>query len=103
MELYYRLGEAMTVEEVDELYAEIKDRFGPAPEPVIWLYHLTRLRVFAAAHQFTLLKFQTLTLLVERQLGKKVEQQTLLLPKKLQTPAETEQYVVKQLKEKFNL
>lgn len=98
MELYHRLGEANTPQEIDELLAEMKDRFGEPPLPVIWLYHLSRIRVFASANQFTLLKFSTLSLYTERQLGKELKKQTLLVPKKLQTPAELEKYVITELK-----
>ena len=52
MELYYRLGEASQYSEIEDLMAELKDRFGEPPDPVVWLYHLTRIRVFAAAQPF---------------------------------------------------
>ncbi|HSW86626.1 MAG TPA: transcription-repair coupling factor, partial [Rhabdochlamydiaceae bacterium] len=54
LELYHRLGDTSTSAEVDAILEEMKDRFGDPPEQVIWLYHLTRLRVFAAMHHFTL-------------------------------------------------
>ncbi len=41
------LGEASLFSEIDEILIELKDRFGPPPPPVIWLYHLTRIRAFA--------------------------------------------------------
>lgn len=97
MEFYYRLGEATTNAEIDELLTEMTDRFGPPPEPVIWLYHLTRIRAFAAAHHYSLLKFSNLSFLAEKQLGKEVQKQTFLLPKKLQSPKELEEYVIQQL------
>lgn len=97
MELYHRLGEASSAKEIDELLVEMKDRFGPPPPPVIWLYHLSRIRAFASAHHFTLLKFSNLSLYTERQLGKEIQKKSLLLPKKVQTPAELEKYVVKEL------
>jgi transcription-repair coupling factor (superfamily II helicase) len=53
MEVYQRLGESMSWEEVDDLWNEIKDRFGSPPEEALWLYHLTRVRVFAASHGVT--------------------------------------------------
>ncbi len=94
MELYYRLGEAASLKEVDEILEELKDRFGPPPPPVIWLYHLTRIRVLASAAQFTLLKFQDLSLVTEQQTGKELKRRTLLLPKKFQSPEELEKYVI---------
>lgn len=102
MEIYHRLGEAASFQEVDELLAEMKDRFGTPPEPVIWLYHLTRIRVFATAHHFTLLKFSNLTLFAEQQKGKLIDKQTILLPKKVQSPKELEEYVIQKLSQCFS-
>lgn len=101
MELYHRLGEATTPSDVDALLAEMTDRFGPPPPPVITLYHLTRIRTFAAANHFSLLKFNNVSLLAEQQLGKTTKQQTILLPKKVQTPKELETYVLAQLAKHF--
>jgi len=97
MELYYRLGEAMTLADIEELLEELKDRFGPPPEPVLWLYHLTRIRVLASAEHITLLKFQNVSLLAEKTIGNQTEQHTFLMIKKISTPAELEAYVVKAL------
>jgi transcription-repair coupling factor (superfamily II helicase) len=95
MELYYRLGEASSFAEIDEILEEMKDRFGDPPEPVLWLYHLTRIRILAVAHHISLLKFQNLSLLVERLIAKKTEQHTFLMPKKFISPDEMEAYVTK--------
>ncbi len=97
MELYHRLGEAANFAEVDELFAEMKDRFGTPPDPVIWLYHLTRIRAFAAANHFSLLKFSDLSFIAEQQMGKQVNRQTIPLSKKIQKPKELEEYVISQL------
>ena len=70
MEIYQRLGEALSWEEVDMLWEEIQDRFGPAPEPGLWLYHLTRLRVYAASQGYTLIKQEKLSLTIEKHKGK---------------------------------
>ena len=102
MEMYHRLGEASAVKEIDDLLAELKDRFGPPPPPVIWLYHLSRIRVFAAAHHFSLLKFENLSLFVEQQKGKLIEKKTILLPKRIQTPQDLESYVITALQSQFD-
>jgi transcription-repair coupling factor (superfamily II helicase) len=102
MELYYRLGEASDYAEIDELLSEMKDRFGDPPESVMWLYHLTRIRVFAAANHFSMLKFQNLSLLADQLFGKKTEQHTMLLPKKFATPSDLEKYVIEQLQAHFS-
>jgi transcription-repair coupling factor (superfamily II helicase) len=93
MELYYRLGEASTKEEIDELFDELKDRFGPPPEPVLWLYHLTLIRAKASEHKFTLVKFGNLTVTLE----KPNAQYTLQLPKKVQTLELLSSYVIAEL------
>jgi transcription-repair coupling factor (superfamily II helicase) len=103
MELYHRLGEASSFAEVDELLDETKDRFGAPPEPVLWLYHLTRLRIFATLHHFTLLKFQNVTLFAEQTIGKNVTQHTILMPKKFAEPIDMEHIVFHKLTEVFLL
>lgn len=101
MELYYRFGEASTYEEVDDLLAEMCDRFGEPELAVLWLYHITRIKAFATANHFLLLKFGNLSLLAEQQLGKHLEKKNILLPKKIQLPKELEKYVIEQLKKNF--
>ena len=90
-----REGRSVKFAEIDELLDEIKDRFGAPPEPVLWLYHLTRIRVLASAYHFSLLKFQNLSLVTEQIIDKKAEQHTFLMPKKFVSPAELESYVTK--------
>ena len=70
LEIYHRLGETTTLEEVDNLFEELKDRFGKPPLPAVWLYHLTRIRTLAAQRRFIFLKFNTHTLDTERQTPK---------------------------------
>jgi transcription-repair coupling factor (superfamily II helicase) len=101
MELYYRLGEASTYPELDDLLKEMEDRFGEPPVEVLWLYHLARVRAFASINHFSLLKFGNLSLLAEQQKGKVLEKKNLLLPKKAQNPKELEAHVISQLKKNF--
>jgi transcription-repair coupling factor (superfamily II helicase) len=70
MEIYQRFGEAISWEEIDAIKAEIVDRYGPLPEPALWLYHLTRLRIYASLQQFNLIKFDKMSLTTEQQKGK---------------------------------
>lgn len=79
MEIYQRLGEASSLEEVDAIYSEMKDRFGAPPLPVQWLYHLTRIRVFASLHHFTLLKLQQASLVMEQKKGDKTLSNTVMI------------------------
>lgn len=78
MEIYQRLGDAVEEEEVNELFAELKDRYGKYPLPVEWLYRLTKIRVFASKHGFTLLKWDTHSLTTERQEGKQTKSKKFL-------------------------
>jgi transcription-repair coupling factor (superfamily II helicase) len=51
--LYRRISGVQTAEEVDELYAELKDRFGPIPGPVKRLLEVMRARALAAPFGIT--------------------------------------------------
>ena len=102
MEIYQRLGEAMSWEEITELWDEIKDRFGPPPEPAKWLYHLSRLRVYASRHGFTLLKAEKVSMTAEQQLGKTTTTRQFLL-KPVQKPVDLENNVITALKKEFHL
>ena len=88
MELYHRLGEATSDEETDTILKEMEDRFGPPPEEVIWLYHLTRIRIFASKLGYTLLKFERFTFKAERS----KQMRSIAMPKTTD-PAEFEQAV----------
>lgn len=96
MEIYQRLGEALSWEEVDAIWAEVQDRFGPSPEPALWLYHLTRVRVHAARHGFTLLKQDKLSLTIEKRKGKDTLTRKILVPK-YRSPQEMENKILAEL------
>ncbi|MCY3974561.1 MAG: transcription-repair coupling factor [Simkaniaceae bacterium] len=102
MELYHRLGETGSEEEVDALFDEIKDRFGTPPEEAVWLYRLSRVRIFAARHGFTLLRFGDGKLVVERVKGKETIRSGTTLPP-LRTPDELEERVIALLKVGFGI
>lgn len=97
MEIYQRFGEALSWEEVDAVWAEVQDRFGPPPEPALWLYHVTRLRVFASLHGFSLIKQEKLSLLIEKRKGKESLTRKILMPK-FRTPPEMENKILIELK-----
>jgi transcription-repair coupling factor (superfamily II helicase) len=97
MELYHRLGEISLPDEANAILEETQDRFGPPPPEVLWLHHLTRIRLFASQHHFTLLKFDTRTLYVEKQKGQEVIKKTLMI-KEMKDPAALEKEVVAALR-----
>ncbi len=71
MELYYRLGNLSSFEDTHEIFAEIIDRFGPAPQAVSLLCLLTRLRLRASQLNILSIKFDRTTLKMEKQKGTK--------------------------------
>lgn len=100
MEIYQRLGEVTSNEDIDIIWEELKDRFGPPPEPALWLYHLTRVRVFAGGHGFTLLRQDKVSLHAEKQRGKQSIVKRILLPPP-KTPQEMERKVIAALQKEF--
>lgn len=66
IEIYHRLGDALTLEQADNILKEIEDRFGKPPEQVHLLYHLTRIRIRAAELHITFIKFQKHSLYLEQ-------------------------------------
>ena len=100
LEIYQRIGEAMSLEELDSIWEEVNDRFGPPPDPAKWLYVLSRLRLYASQHHFTLIKFEKVSFTAEQQKGK-----TPILKKVLFTapkdPFELETKVLKILQKDF--
>jgi transcription-repair coupling factor (superfamily II helicase) len=102
LELYQRLGEAFSWKEVDSIMEEIKDRFGSPPKPVLWLYHLNRIRVFASRNNIMTMKINKMSLLVEgREKGYAVTRKMLLNEAK--SPKDLETKVLAALKKSFNL
>lgn len=100
LEIYHRLGEAMSNKAVDTIFEELRDRFGPYPDEVIWLKALTRIRLFANEQQIILLKLQKHTLYMEKQVGKEVKKSTQIFPR-VSTPEEVEEFVVLAIKNSF--
>lgn len=102
LEIYHRLGETSTYAEAQEILDELKDRFGPPPNPVIWLYHMTRLRIFANEHHFVTIKFLNHSIQAERQLTNETKKKTFLIPPVI-SAEELEKVTIKRLSEEFNL
>jgi transcription-repair coupling factor (superfamily II helicase) len=80
MEIYQRFGDAMTLEDADDIWSEVKDRFGKPPEPALWLYHMTRLKIFAQMNGYTHIKMEKFTLRTERIKGKQTISRSVLIP-----------------------
>lgn len=86
IEIYQRLGEAESYHEIEAIWSELQDRFGTAPLPAQWLYHMTRIRFHASTHNYLSLKIDKYGLYAEKQEGKKVVTKRfgLVVPKKPQ-------------------
>ena len=95
MELYHRLGETTTNQELGDILSEMQDRFGEPPKPVIWLYHISRLRLLANQHRLALLKIDKLTFTTQTLTGKK-QTHTMI---RSQDPAAIEAHIKKALQE----
>ncbi len=102
MEIYHRLGETTNNDEIEALFDELIDRFGPLPTQAKWLYHLNRVRVFASAYRFILLKFEKITLHAKRQLGKKLVEKKIFLPL-IKDPEELEFLTIGFIKRDFGI
>jgi len=102
MEIYHRLGETTSNEEIAALTEELIDRFGPLPVQAEWLMALSRVRVFASTHQFHMLKFDKITLHAKQQRGKKLTEKKIFLPI-MKDPEEFECLTKGFLKRDFNL
>ena len=102
MEIYQRLGEAITWEEVETIREELQDRFGPLPTQAQWLCSLTRLKVYCARHGFTLLKQDKFTLTAERQKGKETLSKKLLIAHS-KNPQDLERKVIAALEKEFHI
>ncbi len=101
MEIYQRLGDALSHEEVDAIWIEVLDRFGKAPEQALWLYHLSRIRVFASQRGYTLVKLEALTLSYEKKTGNQVSSNKVLIGR-IQSPQQMEERIIKLLEGKKN-
>jgi len=102
MEIYQRLGEALSKEEMDQIWQELADRFGPQPEPAVWLYHLSRIRVFASLNGYTHVKVQKCSLHTEQKQGKKIVKRQQDLGK-ITTPEDLEVKILALLREHANV
>lgn len=90
LEMYHRLGEAITLSMIDEILEEMKDRFGEPPMAVYWLYHLARLRHLLSSQGITKLKIEKYHFEIEWEKQKKSMKKSFLIsplkePKELET------------------
>lgn len=80
LELYQKLGEAAQWIEVDLILEEMKDRFGEPPIEVLWLYHLTRLKIYAGTNGISTIKIDAKSLTFEKQVDGETVTKKVFLP-----------------------
>jgi transcription-repair coupling factor (superfamily II helicase) len=66
MEFYQRLGESVSIDEVNAIAEELIDRFGPLPEPAEWLIHMSRVKTAASLKGITAIKVNKVSVSIER-------------------------------------
>jgi transcription-repair coupling factor (superfamily II helicase) len=58
IEIYRRLARVRRLERLKDFHQELRDRYGPLPEPVEWLLRLAELRLLAARWQVATLHLE---------------------------------------------
>lgn len=96
MEIYQRLGEATSWEDLKDIWDEMIDRFGEPPESTLWLYHYSRIRVFASQKGLSQLKIEKTYLITVKGEHKNSETKKYSL-KEASSPAELEEMVLRLL------
>lgn len=102
LEIYQRLGSAESTEEITEMSEELTDRFGPPPPEALWLFAITRLKLFALQNRFSLLKI-TKTLLHAEQTLSPQKTLTQNIPIPSPTLSTLEEIIISSLKKHFPL
>lgn len=100
MEFYQRFGEAVSLDEVAEIFKEMQDRFGAPDEPALWLYYLTKLKVFAGLKGITLIKKEKFSYTIERVFKGKVIKNSILLSQ-LKKPEDIEMKLMPSIKKEL--
>lgn len=56
IEFYQKVGNAENEEQLECIQEEMRDRFGPLPDEVLWLFALAKIRLFALQHAISAIK-----------------------------------------------
>lgn len=99
MEFYYRLGNASSIEDIQEVELELKDRFGALPQGALLLCAFSRIKIYATSLRISSLKFGRLTLQAEKQAGAILAKETFTLPAPFPNLYAFEQKVMQLLRE----
>lgn len=102
MEIYQRLGEAQTNDEITDLYNELIDRFGAPPIEAEWLFAVSRVKLFASMQGVISLTGAKNKLYVKRRIKGKVSEDILPMSWP-DDPEEFTTYCINYLKERLSL
>jgi transcription-repair coupling factor (superfamily II helicase) len=78
MEFYRRLGEALTEKEVEEIFKEIIDRFGPLPKVANNLKVVSLIRIVGSLHKAIHIKLDNYRLTMDYKKGSAIEKKSWL-------------------------
>lgn len=81
LEIYHRVGDIETEEELAGIEEELIDRFGPMPMSDQWFFAMARLRLFAASNKVSFLKMGKNKLTLHKQVRKQLQKTTVPMPK----------------------
>lgn len=79
IEFYQKIGNAENPEQLACIQEEMRDRFGPLPNEVLWLFALARIRIFALERHITSIKGTTNALYIQQH-QEKTEKLKKVLP-----------------------
>lgn len=102
LEIYHRLGDASSENEIKTILEELKDRFGTVPQEIYWLTSLADIKLFAGKNYFTFLKYEKNSLQAHQQKGETLIKKTLPLPS-IKTPLDLKEFTKLSLTQNFKI
>lgn len=86
MQFYQRIGDCAEEKQVDALFDEITDRFGPPPTEVLWLKPITKIRIYAQKQHFVEIKLTSYVLFAKQKLDHRYIEKKILFnaPKRME-------------------
>ncbi|NCF70329.1 MAG: transcription-repair coupling factor [Chlamydiales bacterium] len=95
LEFYQRLGEAESIQDIDQIISEMEDRFGKYPPSIKWLQYLTRIRLEAAKRNIATIKLHNYSVSIQKQIAKEKTASSSYLFPKVKTPEAFEKEMLK--------
>jgi len=79
IEFYHRLGDLDSEEDADQALKELIDRFGKPPITLLWLFVISKLKVFCMKHYILSLSIQKLSTTFEKSHKGKIEKHAIAI------------------------